>query len=57
MAARKSATRKVAEPPKCDPCKGTGEVPRAVRVGRKQRFVGQQSGICLACFGSGEATD
>lgn len=45
------------QPAKCEPCDGTGEVSRTVRVGRKQRNVGQQTGICLACFGTGEATD
>ncbi|MGW3916084.1 hypothetical protein ACWEBX_31905 [Streptomyces sp. NPDC005070] len=43
--------------PKCGPCNGTGEVARSVRVGRKRRTVGEQAGICLACFGTGEATD
>ncbi|WUC16727.1 hypothetical protein OG256_31185 [Streptomyces sp. NBC_00564] len=61
MAARnKTTTRRKAaapEPAKCEPCKGTGEIPRTVRAGRKQRVVGQQTGICLACLGSGEATD
>ena len=58
MAARKTAARRPtapAEPPPCGPCNGTGEVPVTVRVGRKRRPVGQQSGICLACFGTGEA--
>ncbi|MFJ5175185.1 hypothetical protein ACIP68_15235 [Streptomyces griseoviridis] len=43
----------------CEPCKGTGEVSRTVRVGRKRRSAGQQTGICLNCLGSGEisATD
>ncbi len=45
------------EPVKCRTCKGSGEVSRTVRVGRKQRPVGQQTGLCLACLGSGEATD
>lgn len=39
---------------KCLPCKGTGEVSRPVRVGRKGRYAGEQSGICLGCLGSGE---
>ncbi|MGW6259716.1 hypothetical protein [Streptomyces sp. NPDC055085] len=43
--------------PKCGPCKGTGEVARTVYVGRKRRPVGQQAGICLACFGTGTSTD
>jgi DnaJ-class molecular chaperone len=43
------------EPAQCQTCKGSGEVSRAVRVGRKQRMVGQQTGLCLACLGSGEA--
>ncbi|MEU2299626.1 hypothetical protein ABZ584_19730 [Streptomyces antibioticus] len=45
------------EPSKCGPCNGTGVVARTVHVGRKRRTVGQQAGICLACFGTGEATD
>ncbi|MGW0761949.1 hypothetical protein ACWD1Y_36680 [Streptomyces sp. NPDC002814] len=60
MAARKTTKPSKAaasKPAKCGPCHGTGEVARTVRVGRKQRVVGQQSGICLACFGTGEATD
>ncbi|WP_328768622.1 hypothetical protein [Streptomyces sp. NBC_00286] len=57
MAVRKRPARKPPAPKKCEPCNGTGEVTRTVRVGRKQRVVGQQAGICLACFGSGEATD
>ncbi|MFD8652148.1 hypothetical protein [Streptomyces mirabilis] len=43
-------------PPKCGPCDGTGEVATTVHVGRKRRAVGKQAGICLACFGTGEAT-
>ncbi|MFE6893920.1 hypothetical protein [Streptomyces sp. NPDC057694] len=39
----------------CPTCKGSGEVARTVRVGRKHRVVGQQSGLCLTCLGSGEA--
>ncbi|MGW6011445.1 hypothetical protein [Streptomyces sp. NPDC055210] len=39
----------------CSSCGGTGEVSRTVRVGRKQRVVGQQTGLCLNCLGSGEA--
>lgn len=57
------ATKKKTPPPpapaprKCGPCNGTGEVARTVRVGRKRREVGEQAGICLACFGIGEATE
>ncbi|WP_043433434.1 hypothetical protein [Streptomyces pluripotens] len=43
------------EPAKCPTCHGSGEVSRTVRVGRKRRTVGQQTGLCLACLGSGEA--
>ncbi|MES5819095.1 hypothetical protein [Streptomyces sp. RG80] len=57
--AKKPPTRRTAkpkpEPVKCPACHGTGEVSRAVRVGRKQRVVGEQTGMCLACFGTGEA--
>ncbi|WP_381796241.1 hypothetical protein [Streptomyces niveus] len=45
-----------AKPPPCEPCKGSGQVAVTVRVGRKHRPVGQQDGICLTCFGTGEAT-
>ncbi|MCW1095207.1 hypothetical protein OJ963_14830 [Streptomyces sp. RS2] len=51
MTARKTA-RPTTVP--CPPCNGTGEVSRPVRVGRKRRTVGQQTGMCLNCFGSGE---
>ncbi|WP_030597051.1 hypothetical protein [Streptomyces fulvoviolaceus] len=43
------------EPAPCPTCKGTGEVSRTVHVGRKRRMVGQQTGLCLACLGSGQA--
>ncbi|MBW8800740.1 MAG: hypothetical protein JF597_46420 [Streptomyces sp.] len=43
------------EPEPCQVCKGTGEVSRTVRVGRRHRTVGQQTGLCLNCLGSGEA--
>ena len=43
--------------PKCGTCKGSGEVSVAVRVGRKRRVVGKQTGMCLTCLGSGHATD
>ncbi|MGW3813153.1 hypothetical protein [Streptomyces sp. NPDC005046] len=49
--------RKTSKPPttkQCPPCGGTGEVSRAVYVGRKRRAVGQQTGLCLNCLGSGE---
>ncbi|MEW2571362.1 hypothetical protein [Streptomyces sp. NPDC047070] len=51
-----SKTAAPAEPAKCPTCKGSGEVSRTVRVGRKQRVAGQQTGICLNCLGSGEAS-
>ncbi|AXE86353.1 hypothetical protein [Streptomyces sp. Go-475] len=41
----------------CPVCHGTGEVARPVRVGRKRRVVGEQSGLCLNCLGSGQAPD
>lgn len=53
--ARSKAT--VPQPEKCKPCNGTGEVSRTVHVGRKRRPVGQQTGLCLACLGSGETAD
>ncbi|MFJ9179752.1 hypothetical protein [Streptomyces sp. NPDC102360] len=59
MATRKSPARKPATPPECKTCKGSGEISTAVRVGgRKQRTTDhQQTGMCLACFGSGHAAD
>ncbi|MFF4782327.1 hypothetical protein ACFY3E_13635 [Streptomyces griseorubiginosus] len=51
MAARKTTKPKTRA---CEPCKGTGEVSRTVRVGRKQRVAGAQTGICLNCLGAGE---
>ncbi|MFG2462457.1 hypothetical protein ACGFWE_36085 [Streptomyces sp. NPDC048523] len=57
MAASKTTTPPPVEPAKCPTCKGSGEISRAVHVGRKRRPVGQQTGICLTCLGSGEATD
>jgi DnaJ-class molecular chaperone len=52
-AAKKIGAR---EPEKCPACKGSGEVSKTVRVGRRHRTVGEQTGLCLACFGSGKAT-
>ncbi|GGX36203.1 hypothetical protein GCM10010297_66820 [Streptomyces malachitofuscus] len=56
MAPRKAAKPKTKP---CPSCNGSGEVSRPVRVGRKRRTVGQQTGMCLGCFGAGEipATD
>lgn len=57
VAARKTPAPVTAdpEPAKCPTCHGSGEVSRTVRVGRKRRTVGRQTGLCLACLGSGEA--
>ncbi|MFJ4786026.1 hypothetical protein [Streptomyces sp. NPDC088794] len=60
MAARKTTKTKIAPPTVlCPVCHGTGEVSRTVRVGRKRRPVGDQTGFCLNCLGAGEipATD
>ncbi|MCQ4214173.1 hypothetical protein [Streptomyces longispororuber] len=56
MTTRKPQTAAPA-PAKCPVCKGSGEVSVTVRVGRKRRTVGAQTGMCLTCLGSGEATD
>jgi DnaJ-class molecular chaperone len=45
------------KPAGCPVCKGTGEVSRTVHVGRKRRAVGEQSGLCLNCLGTGNAPD
>ncbi|MFE0131262.1 hypothetical protein ACFWY6_06725 [Streptomyces sp. NPDC059037] len=55
MARTKPPTRPAIVSRPCTPCKGSGEVPITVRVGRKHRVVGKQTGICLACFGTGKA--
>ncbi|MBO1336698.1 hypothetical protein [Streptomyces sp. VRA16 Mangrove soil] len=52
MAAKKKTG---AKPAACRTCKGTGEVSVPVRVGRKRRVAGAQTGMCLACLGSGDA--
>ena len=54
VADRTTSKRSPANVTTCEPCKGTGEVSRTVRVGRKQRTVGQQTGLCLNCLGAGE---
>ncbi|WBO64930.1 hypothetical protein [Streptomyces camelliae] len=46
-----------AESGQCPVCKGTGEVSRTVRVGRKRHTVGKQTGLCLNCLGSGQNPD
>lgn len=58
--AKKPAGRRrtaVPKAPKCPDCDGTGESTEAVRVGsRKGRATAdQQAGLCLTCWGSGEA--
>ncbi|MEV0090493.1 hypothetical protein [Streptomyces sp. NPDC050738] len=52
MTARKAAPRKH-RPADCPVCKGTGEIPVPVRLGRARRVVGTQNGFCLNCLGSG----
>ncbi|MEU6853538.1 hypothetical protein ABZ901_26890 [Actinacidiphila alni] len=59
MAARKTTnhrtTKPAEQPPACEVCKGTGQVAVTVRVGRRHRVAGQQEGMCLSCFGTGQA--
>ncbi|GGN77580.1 hypothetical protein GCM10011579_059980 [Streptomyces albiflavescens] len=60
MTARKPAPRRKPakpEPAKCPDCDGVGESTESVRVGaRKHRTTAdQQTGLCLTCWGSGEA--
>ncbi|GAA3488568.1 hypothetical protein GCM10018987_26510 [Streptomyces cremeus] len=52
--ARKPAASPAVELVPCQPCKGTGEVSKPVRVGRKRRTAGEQTGMCLRCWGAGE---
>jgi DnaJ-class molecular chaperone len=54
MAARKPAARKH-HVDDCPVCKGTGNVPVLVRVGRARQVIGTQTGLCLNCLGSGHA--
>lgn len=58
-APQRAPRRKAAkpEPAKCPDCDGTGESTEAVRVGsRKGRATAdEQAGLCLNCWGSGEA--
>ncbi|WOX23354.1 hypothetical protein [Streptomyces solicathayae] len=49
------ATPTNVKPVPCPSCEGRGEVSHTVRVGRKRRVVGEQSGLCLTCLGTGEA--
>ncbi|MFJ9011976.1 hypothetical protein [Streptomyces canus] len=61
VAKKPAARRKTApakpEPAKCPDCDGKGEVTEAVKVGaRKGRITDDhQTGLCLTCWGSGEA--
>lgn len=55
MAAPKTTPPPEPKPASCPVCQGSGEVSRPARVGRKHRVVGDQTGMCLNCFGSGEA--
>jgi DnaJ-class molecular chaperone len=59
MAARKTTPKPpTTDPVPCPECKGTGEVTVPVRVGRiRTETDHRQSGICLTCLGSGQATD
>ncbi|MEU0830526.1 hypothetical protein [Streptomyces sp. NPDC005969] len=59
MATKKTPAKDTApaEPGKCQPCGGTGNVAITVRIGRKRRPVGQQDGLCLSCFGTGTALE
>ncbi|WNB97787.1 MULTISPECIES: hypothetical protein [Streptomyces] len=56
--AKKPAARRKPRPKPCPDCNGTGEITETVRVGaRKGRATdNRQTGLCLTCWGSGEAT-
>lgn len=52
-ASKNSAPAPPPAPSSCSVCDGTGEVSRTVRVGRRRRVVGEQTGMCLTCLGTG----
>ncbi|MFF9409057.1 hypothetical protein ACF1B0_26565 [Streptomyces anandii] len=59
-AAKKPAPRRRTAKPQprpCPDCQGNGEITEAVRVGtRKGRTTDdRQAGLCLTCWGTGEA--
>jgi DnaJ-class molecular chaperone len=59
-AAKKAPARRKTTPPKpakCPDCDGNGEITEAVKVGtRKGRITDDhQTGLCLTCWGTGEA--
>ncbi|MEU0180199.1 hypothetical protein ABZ312_03245 [Streptomyces sp. NPDC006207] len=55
---KKTPAPEAPAPDACPVCKGTGEVAVPARVGRTRAETDhRQSGICLTCLGSGEATD
>ncbi|MFF7352930.1 hypothetical protein ACFZA1_09840 [Streptomyces filipinensis] len=56
--AKKPAARRKPRPKQCPDCNGTGEITETVRVGaRKGRATDdRQTGLCLTCWGSGEAS-
>ncbi|GAA2290494.1 hypothetical protein GCM10010415_72700 [Streptomyces atrovirens] len=56
--AKKPAAGRKPRPKKCPDCNGAGEITETVRVGaRKGRATDdRQTGLCLTCWGSGEAT-
>lgn len=56
--AKKPTTRRKPRLKPCPDCNGTGEITETVRVGaRKGRATDdRQTGLCLTCWGSGEAS-
>ncbi|RII15347.1 hypothetical protein DSC45_14365 [Streptomyces sp. YIM 130001] len=54
--AKKPRTRRP-QPTPCPTCKGTGEASRLIRTGPLRRVVGEQTGMCLACLGTGHAPE
>lgn len=59
MAATKKSTARNPRPKKCQGCDGTGETTETVRIGgrKKHDTAHRQTGMCVACWGTGTAPE